>query len=68
MPIGDTMKYRKLGASDLNVSEISLGSWLTYGRRVARIETFTTKTQKTRSSHLARFASRSQLCDLCVFV
>ena len=25
------MKYRKLGASDLNVSEISLGSWLTYG-------------------------------------
>ncbi len=25
------MKYRKLGASDLKVSEISLGSWLTYG-------------------------------------
>lgn len=25
------MKYRKLGASDLTVSEISLGSWLTYG-------------------------------------
>lgn len=25
------MQYRKLGASDLNVSEISLGSWLTYG-------------------------------------
>lgn len=25
------MKYRMLGASDLNVSEISLGSWLTYG-------------------------------------
>ena len=25
------MKYRKLGTSDLNVSEISLGSWLTYG-------------------------------------
>jgi 1-deoxyxylulose-5-phosphate synthase len=25
------MKYRKLGASDLAVSEISLGSWLTYG-------------------------------------
>jgi aryl-alcohol dehydrogenase-like predicted oxidoreductase len=25
------MKYRKLGASDLNVSDISLGSWLTYG-------------------------------------
>src|SRR5271155_956702 len=25
------MKYRRLGDSDLSVSEISLGSWLTYG-------------------------------------
>ncbi len=25
------MKYRKLGASDLEISEISLGSWLTFG-------------------------------------
>jgi aryl-alcohol dehydrogenase-like predicted oxidoreductase len=25
------VKYRRLGASDLEVSEISLGSWLTYG-------------------------------------
>ena len=25
------MKYRKLGASELEVSEIALGSWLTYG-------------------------------------
>ena len=28
------MKYRKLGRSGLNVSEISLGSWLTYGGSV----------------------------------
>ena len=25
------MKYRRLGASDLEISDISLGSWLTYG-------------------------------------
>jgi len=30
------VKYRKLGTSDLNVSEISLGSWLTYGVGVER--------------------------------
>src|SRR3954463_6764703 len=29
-----TMRYRTLGSSDLNVSEISLGSWLTYSRGV----------------------------------
>ena len=28
------MKFRRLGASDLDVSEISLGSWLTYGSAV----------------------------------
>src|SRR5258708_29110796 len=33
---GNSMKYRKLGASDLEVSEISLGSWLTYGVGVTR--------------------------------
>src|SRR5690242_2614528 len=27
---GDEMRYRKLGSSDLEVSEISLGSWLTF--------------------------------------
>ena len=31
VPEEDDVKYRKLGASDLEVSEISLGSWLTYG-------------------------------------
>ncbi len=30
------MRYRKLGSSDLEVSEISLGSWLTYGGGVGR--------------------------------
>jgi aryl-alcohol dehydrogenase-like predicted oxidoreductase len=30
------MKYRKLGRSDLEVSEVSLGSWLTYGGGVSR--------------------------------
>lgn len=29
-----TMKYRRLGSSGLKVSEISLGSWLTYGKTV----------------------------------
>jgi aryl-alcohol dehydrogenase-like predicted oxidoreductase len=30
------MRYRKLGSSDLEVSEISLGSWLTFGVGVER--------------------------------
>jgi aryl-alcohol dehydrogenase-like predicted oxidoreductase len=30
------MKYRKLGNSDLNISELTLGSWLTYGVGVER--------------------------------
>ena len=30
------MRYRRLGSSDLVVSELSLGSWLTYGTRVER--------------------------------
>jgi aryl-alcohol dehydrogenase-like predicted oxidoreductase len=30
------MRYRKLGASDLEVSEVGLGSWLTFGGGVAR--------------------------------
>jgi aryl-alcohol dehydrogenase-like predicted oxidoreductase len=33
------MEYRKLGDSDLEVSEISLGSWLTYGVGVERDHT-----------------------------
>jgi aryl-alcohol dehydrogenase-like predicted oxidoreductase len=30
------MRYRRLGSSELRVSEISLGSWLTYGGGVSR--------------------------------
>jgi aryl-alcohol dehydrogenase-like predicted oxidoreductase len=30
------MRYRQLGRSDLHVSEVSLGSWLTYGGGVSR--------------------------------
>jgi aryl-alcohol dehydrogenase-like predicted oxidoreductase len=30
------MRYRRLGRSELQVSEVSLGSWLTYGGGVAR--------------------------------
>src|SRR5919201_4774926 len=30
------MRFRRLGSSDLDVSEISLGSWLTYGGGVGR--------------------------------
>src|SRR5436190_2597387 len=33
------MRYRKLGTSDIEVSEISLGSWLTYGAGVERDKT-----------------------------
>jgi aryl-alcohol dehydrogenase-like predicted oxidoreductase len=32
------MKYRRLGSSDLEVSEISLGSWLTYGVGVEAVQ------------------------------
>jgi aryl-alcohol dehydrogenase-like predicted oxidoreductase len=33
------MRYRRLGDSDIDVSEISLGSWLTYGLGVERDQT-----------------------------
>jgi 1-deoxyxylulose-5-phosphate synthase len=32
------VRYRRLGSSDLDVSEISLGSWLTYGGGVANTQ------------------------------
>src|SRR5947199_6402325 len=32
----EPMRYRKLGASDLMVSEITLGTWLAYGEGEAR--------------------------------
>ena len=33
------MRYRRLGSSELQVSEISLGSWLTYGHGIEREKT-----------------------------
>jgi aryl-alcohol dehydrogenase-like predicted oxidoreductase len=33
------MRYRKLGDSEIEVSEISLGSWLTYGYGIEREQT-----------------------------
>ena len=33
------MRYRRLGDSDIEISEISLGSWLTYGAGVERDQT-----------------------------
>ena len=33
------VRYRKLGDSELEVSEISLGSWLTFGEGVEREQT-----------------------------
>jgi aryl-alcohol dehydrogenase-like predicted oxidoreductase len=36
LPVTSQVKYRRLGDSDLNVSEICLGSWLTYGGSVER--------------------------------
>ena len=33
------MRYRKLGDSDIEVSEVSLGSWLTFGEGVERDQT-----------------------------
>ena len=33
------MEYRTLGSSDLHISEISLGSWLTYSGGVSRERT-----------------------------
>ena len=32
------MRYRRLGSSDLEVSEISLGSWLTFGGGVSNAQ------------------------------
>ena len=34
-PKGDCVEYRRLGGSGVKVSELSLGSWLTYGGSVA---------------------------------
>src|SRR5215204_6472768 len=33
------MKFRRLGDSEIEVSEVSLGSWLTYGAGVERDQT-----------------------------
>ena len=45
------MKYRKLGASDLSVSEISLGSWLTYGVGVEKDKAIACIDRSFRARH-----------------
>ena len=49
------MKYRRLGDSDLEVSEISLGSWLTYGLGV--------ETEKARACLEEAFAQGINFID-----
>jgi len=52
---GALMRYRKLGSSDLEVSEISLGSWLTYAGGV--------EAEQTRACTEAAFAAGINLFD-----
>jgi len=49
------MRYRKLGSSDLEISEISLGSWLTYSGGVA--------SEQTRACTDAAFAAGINFFD-----
>jgi aryl-alcohol dehydrogenase-like predicted oxidoreductase len=49
------MRYRRLGSSDLEVSEISLGSWLTYAGGVAE--------EQTRACTEAAFAAGINFFD-----
>lgn len=53
------MKYRRVGKSGLRISEIALGSWLTYGHNVDKEQTF--KCMETALDHGINFIDSAEI-------